>query len=50
MSNFTPKSKNVLYLDVILAQLAHFDIHQIAFSNFFFKIALKIDDKYITNA
>ena len=32
MSNLTPKSKNVLYLDIILTQLAHFDIRQIACS------------------
>ena len=32
MSNFTPKSKNVSYLDIILAQLAHFDIRRIACS------------------
>ena len=32
MSNLTPKSKNVSYLDIILTQLAHFDIRQIACS------------------
>ena len=32
MSNFTLTSKNVSYLDIILTQLAHFDIRQIACS------------------
>ena len=33
MSKLTPKSKSVSYLDIILTQLAHFDIHQISFSH-----------------
>ena len=32
MSNLTPKSKIVSYLDIISTQLAHFDIRQIAVS------------------
>ena len=32
MSSLTPKAKNVSYLDIMLTQLAHFDIRQIAFS------------------
>ena len=32
MSILTPKSKNLSYLDIILTQLAHFDVRQIACS------------------
>ena len=49
MSNLTPKSKNVSYLDIILTQLAHFDIRQIAFSQ---KQIIEncLENKYIPNA
>ena len=46
MSNFTPKSKNVSYLDIMLTQLAYFDIRQIACSQQKkMKIALTIHKK-----
>ena len=43
MSNVTPTSTNVSYLDIILTQLAYFDIRQIACSQ------KRQYDKYIKN-
>ena len=46
MSNFTLTSKNVSYLDIILTQLAHFDICKIACSQK--KAKQKIENSQVT--
>ena len=55
MSIFTPKSKNISYLDIISTQLAHFDKRQSAFSQKktktkMLKHVFKMYEKLQTNA